>query len=78
MNTVNQTRLNRLSRIMYVLAVIFIGVTTIIAMNGCVSRMSGHDPAAVAMDGMSNATTDKPISTAVQDWWYFLNDLSHD
>lgn len=77
MNTVNQTRLNRLSRIMYTLLVIFIGVTAMIAMNGCVSDMDGHDPVATAQDAASNMTTDKPLSTAVQDWWYFIDDLCH-
>lgn len=71
------SRLNRLSRIMYVLLVIFAAVVPIIAMQGCVSNMDGHDPVATAQDAARNITTDKPASTAAQDWYYFVRDVLH-
>ena len=70
-------RLTVLSRILYVLLPIGFSMVAFVSMQGCVSNTDGHDPAAVAMDGASNVLTDKPVTTAAQDWYYFFTDLFH-
>lgn len=78
MNTQNSNRrLNVLTIIMCSLMAIGIALAFGVSLGGCVSNMDGHDPAAVAMDGASNILTEKPVTTATQDWYYFFRDVTH-